>query len=160
MKLYELTQNYLNLQDLFENEEIGEEIIDSALKKVKDSIEEKAENYAMIIKNLEAQAEICEKEERRLANKKVVLRNKAKKLKDNLQECMLTIDKPKIKGKLFSFIIQKNAPSVSILDENLIPEEFMKTERIVVKQDILNALKRGKEVKGAALKQSKSLRIR
>lgn len=114
----------------------------------------------MIIKNLEAQAEICEKEERRLANKKVVLRNKAKKLKDNLQECMLDMDKPKIKGKLFSFIIQKNAPSVSILDENLIPEEFIKTERIVVKQDILNALKKGKEIKGAALKQSKSLRIR
>lgn len=152
MKLYELAQNYLNLQELLENEEIGEEIIEAALKKVKGSIEEKAENYAMIIKNLEAQAEICEKEERRLANKKVVLRNKAKKLKDNLQECMLDMDKPKIKGKLFSFIIQKNAPSVSILDENLIPEEFIKTERIVVKQDILNALKKGKEIKGAALK--------
>lgn len=160
MKLYELAQNYLNLQELLENEEIGEEIIEAALKKVKGSIEEKAENYAIIIKNLEAQAEICEKEERRLANKKIVLRNKAKKLKNNLEECMMAIGKPKIKGKLFSFTIQNNAPSVSILDERLIPEEFIKTERVVVKQDILNVLKTGKEVQGAALKQSKSLRIR
>lgn len=38
MKLYELTQNYLNLQELLENPEVPAEMIETALNEVVDKL--------------------------------------------------------------------------------------------------------------------------
>lgn len=53
MNLYELTENYRNLQELLENDEIDQSIITAALDEVGGNIEEKSENIAKLIKSLE-----------------------------------------------------------------------------------------------------------
>ncbi|WP_160684402.1 siphovirus Gp157 family protein [Clostridium sp. C2-6-12] len=160
MKLYELTQNYMNLQALLEDETISQDLIDAAMKEVGEDIEEKAQNYAVIMKNLEAEADALEKEEKRLAARKSSLKNRNKILKDNLENSMKAIGKTKFKTNLFSFNICKNPSSVNIDDENLIPDQYIVYTKSVAKKAILDDIKQGVIIPGVSLKQTESLKIR
>jgi len=66
----------------------------------------------------------------------------------------------KVKGRLFTLAFQKNPPSVEVMDESLIPSDYIKTVTSVDKKLILEALKSGHSVSGCSLSQSESLRIR
>lgn len=160
MKLYELTQNYMNLQALLEDETISQDLIESAMKEVGEDIEEKAQNYAVIMKNLDAEAEALDKEEKRLAARKSSLKNRNKILKDNLENSMKAIGKTKFKTNLFSFNIGKNPSSVNIDDENLIPDQYIVYTKSVAKKAILDDIKQGVIIPGVSLKQTESLKIR
>lgn len=160
MKLYELTQNYMNLQALLEDETISQDIIEAAMKEVGDDIEEKAQNYAVIMKNLEAEAAALEKEEKRLAARKSSLKNRNKILKDHLENSMKSIGKTKFKTNLFSFNIGKNPSSVNIDDENLIPDQYIVYTKSVAKKAMLDDIKKGVIIPGVSLKQTESLKIR
>lgn len=156
ISLYELKDMYLNLMDLdLEGEELGK-----ALENIDDEIEVKAENYAGLIKNLEAEAEAYKKEIDRMTDRKRALENRVKFLKKNLEETMIDLDKRKFKTNLFSFNIQRNAPGIKILDEDKIPEEFIEYEKKIKKNDLKKAIKEGLETEAAMLVESESLRIR
>lgn len=131
-----------------------------SLGEVDGEIEEKAENIAKLIKTIDLEVKVIKEEETRLSNNRKAMENKSKALKDYLEGAMMSTGKTKFKGNLFSFNIQKNAPSVDIIDENLIPKEFIEFEPIVKKKEILAALKNGEVIEGVRLKQTESLRIR
>jgi len=161
MKLYELTQNYLNLQELLEDPTVPVEVINEALNEVGEQLEDKAENIAKLIKTMEVEVAGYKEEETRLAARRKSLETSAKNLKVYLEEAMRVVDKPKIKGKLFSFSIQKNPASVEVLDESVIPKELFNTPVPVLdKKETLIRLKAGEEIPGVILKQTESLRIR
>lgn len=160
MNLYELTQDYINLQALLEDETISQDLIEAAMKEVGEDIEEKAQNYAVIMKNLDAEVEALEKEEKRLAARKSSLKNRNKILKDNLENSMKAIGKTKFKTKLFSFNIGKNPSSVNIDDQNLIPDQYIVYTKSVAKKAILDDIKQGVIIPGVSLKQTESLKIR
>ena len=161
MKLYELAENYLNLQELLENEEIDQEMITKALDEVGGELEDKAENIAKLIKTLEVDINGYKAEEKRLADKRKSLENRVKSLKEYLDSAMKLTGKKKFKGQLFSFNIQKNTPSVNILDDELIPEKyFIEQDPVLDKKSLLADLKNGEEIPGAEIKQTESLRIR
>lgn len=156
MNLYELTEMYQNLLDL----DLEEEELQGHLKNIDDEIEVKAENIAKVLKDLEAESEAYKKEIERLSDKKKSTENRAKRLKEYLQMAMEEVDKKKFKTDLFSFNIQKNAPSLKILDESKIPENFYKVERKLDKVEFKKAVKEGLYEEAAELVQSESLRIR
>lgn len=156
ISLYELKEMYLNLMDL----DLEGEELEKALTNVDDEIEIKAENYAGVIKNLEAEAEAYKKEIERMSKIKKALESRASLLKKNLEQTMIDVDKKKFKTKLFSFNIQRNAASIKILDEEKIPEEFIEYERKIKKNDLKKAIKDGLETDAAILVESESLRIR
>lgn len=154
--LYELKDMYLNLMDLdLEGEELGK-----ALENIDDAIEVKAENYAGVIKSLEAEADAYKKEIDRMTSIRKSLLDRADYLKKNLENTMIELDKKKFKTNLFSFNIQRNAPSIKILDEDAVPEEFVEYERKIKKNDLKKAIKEGLETDAAILVESESLRIR
>ena len=63
---------------------------------------------------------------------------------------MKVTGKTKFKGQLFSFSIQKNPPSVNVIDEKLIPEEyFIPQEPTLDKKRLLTDIKSGAEIPGA-----------
>ena len=161
MKLYELTQNYMNLQDLLENPEIPQEMVIEALNNVGDELEDKAENIAKLIKTLDVEVAGFKEEEKRLAERRKSLENNIKGLKQYLENAMKVTGKVKFKGKLFSFNIQKNVPSLNIESTENIPKEFfIEQEPVLDKKAVLSALKEGKEIEGVSIKQTESLRIR
>lgn len=159
-KLYELTGNYLVLQQMLEDAEDQQVILDT-MESVEFEIEEKAENYAKIMKNLESDIAGLKAEEKRLAEKRKSLENNSKWLKDNLEQSMRVTGKTKFKTMLFSFGIQKNPPGVEILDESKIPAEYLIPQNPTIdRKAILAALKQGNKLEFAQLKQGESLRIR
>lgn len=154
--LYELKDMYLSLMDLdLEGEELGK-----ALENIDDEIEVKAENYAGVIKNLEAEVDAYKKEIERMSKIKKSLESRASLLKSNLEQAMIELDKKKFKTNLFSFNIQRNAPGIKILDADKIPEEFVEYEKRIKKNDLKKAIKEGLETEAAILVESESLRIR
>lgn len=160
-KLYELTQNYNNLLELLDNPDIPKEMIDAALNEVGEEIELKAENIVKVIKSLEVDISGYKEEEKRMADRRKSLENRVTGLKDYLDSAMKATGKERIKGKVFTISYQKNPPSVDIKDEKAIPKEyFIPQESVLDKKQLLADLKAGKEIDGAAIKQTMGLRIR
>ena len=162
--IYEITQDYLKLMELASDPEIDPEIIADTFEGIEGELEIKAENYAKIMKNLEGDIAALKAEEERLAKKRKAIENNIKRMKAALQEAMELTGKTKFKTELFSFGIQKNAPSVVIdtADIRDIPEEYLKyKEPDVDKTAIKNAINAGVDFEGLAhLEVSQSLRIR
>lgn len=156
MQLYELTEMYLNLKDM----DIEEGDLNSALENINDEIETKADNIAKVLRDFDGDIEALKSEEERLAKKRKAIENRQKHLKEYLQNAMLVLDKRKFKTDLFSFNIQKNAPSLRILDESKIPEDYYKIERRLNKNDLKEAVKNGLFEDAAELIRTESLRIR
>lgn len=147
---------YLNLKDM----DIEEGDLNAALENIDDEIETKADNIAKVLRDFDGDIEALKAEEERLAKKRKAIENRQKQLKEYLQNSMLVLDKRKFKTDLFSFNIQKNAPSLKILDESKIPEDYYKIEKKLNKNDLKEAVKKGLFEDAAKLVQTESLRIR
>jgi sugar-specific transcriptional regulator TrmB len=162
--IYELTQDYLRLLEMAEDPELDPEVIADTFEGIEGELEIKAENYAKVMKNLEGDIAALKAEEERLAKKRKAIENNIKRMKATLQEAMELTGKTKFKTELFSFGIQKNAPSVVIdaADIRDIPEDYLKfKEPEVDKTAIKNAINAGVDFEGLAhLETSQSLRIR
>lgn len=161
-KLYELTEMYQNIWDLVEDEEVDLDTLETALSQVEDNIELKAESMAKLIKGIDGDVIALKEEENRLAKRRKALENKQANIKLYLENQFKAMGLDKIKTPIFTVALQNNPPSVNILDEDLIPEQYKKsvTTVSIVKKDILEALKEGQVINGAEIKQGKSLRIR
>lgn len=163
MKLYELNEYWNNINELLEDAESEEqkEEFEKVLENINEEIEQKAENIAKVLKNLDANVEALKKEEERLALKRKAIENNIKSLKNYLEVTMINQGKKKFKTNLFSFSIQKNAPSLNIIDGANIPENYyIKQAPKLDKKSLLKDIKNGITVEGVELKQSESLRIR
>lgn len=157
MNLYELSQNYLAVQDM----DLEPETLKDTLDSIEEAIEVKAENIAKWIRNLEADKKAFEEEEKRFKEKKQAADNRIKSLKQYLEDNMRLTGKTKFKAGFFSFAIQNNKPSVEVFDEALIPKQFLIEQPVKIdRAGITELLKAGEEVPGAKLKHSSSLRIR
>lgn len=156
MKLYELTEMYQALENL----DLNEEELQTALNNINDEIELKADNIAKLIQSLDGDINAIKAEEERLYNKRKAIENRKESLKQYLQSAMIAVDKKKIKTELFSFNVQKNAPSLKIKDETKIPEDYYKIEKKLNKTDLKEAVKNGLFTDAAELIYTESLRIR
>lgn len=108
MNLYDLTAEFLHLQQMIEDPETDSEAIESYMAELDSEIEKKAEGYAMVIRNMEGSLVAVKSEMERLAAKKNLLESGIDQLKTNLQTSMIATGKRKFKTELFSFNIQKN----------------------------------------------------
>lgn len=160
MNLFELTENYIKFFTEFENaDEVTEEMQEMA-DNLNVEIEEKCDNYAKMIRNLEADVEAFKNQEKIFNEKRKSAENKVKWLKQNLQASMELQGRKKVKTDLFSFNIQKNAPALDITSEDNIGDEYYKIERTLNKKDLLKDIKEGLIIDGVGIKQTESLRIR
>ena len=111
--LYELTEQYAAVRDMLFDEDVDEQVINDTLESIEGAIEVKADNYAKIIREMNATAAVIKQEEVRLAARRKSLENRSAALKDRLEENMRFIDKKKFKTDLFSFNIQTNGGSAA-----------------------------------------------
>lgn len=159
MKLYELTDDYLNLLEVAE--ELDEETFQNTLEAIEDAIEDKVENTAFLIRNLEADIKTLKDEEKRLKGRRQALENKVARMKDYLFEQLEKAGIDRVKRPLITVSIQNNPPSVKVIDEKLIPSNFMiPQEPKMDKKGILERLKNGEKIPGVELQQTRGLRIR
>ena len=156
--LYELSEKYKGLLEVAD--QVDQEVFESTLESLDDAIEDKAESYAIIDKELEAQEDKFAKEIKRLQERKKAITNNRKRLKEDLLNGMKMTGKERFKTELFSFWIQKNPARLVIKDEKLIPKKYYvkqadKLDTVSLKKDATN-----EEVSGVTIEQSEGVRFR
>lgn len=170
LSLYELTERFKILQEMMLDPEVDMEMINDTMESLEYPIEQKADGYAKIIRQIEGHVAMIKAEEERLAKMRGPLTSKVTMLKQSLENAMIVMDKKKFKTDLFSFNVQKNPPSVKLLvGDDAFREWAMKSnhdeyltyvEPAINKKQIMDDLKNEKEVFGAELVQTESLRIK
>lgn len=163
MTLYELTAEYGALLALAEDPDIDPQVLADTLEGLTGEIEDKADGYAKVIKQLEADGAALKGEIDRLTARKRAIENNIDRMKEALKQAMILTDKTKFKTELFSFGIQKNPPKVVIDDDTNIPADWLIEQAPKINTAaIKEALQKGDEFAGqiAHLEQGESLRIR
>lgn len=159
--LYQLTNNYETVLNMLYDEDVDEQMLFDTLEGIEGEIEDKADNYAKIIKELEAKQNARKEEAKRLTESAKIFENRVKTLKNNLYTAMKAINKPKFATDLFSFNIVKNGGKQALTIDGEVPEEYTKT---IIENDtdkIRQALDEGKELPFAHLEpRGESLRIK
>lgn len=162
-KLYEIKNEFNELLLMADEQGLSLDDIKDTIDGIEFEFEEKADSTAKMIRTLIADADAVKAEKDRLADREKALRNSADNLKKYLETMMLEVDKKKFKTKLFSFNIQKNAPSVKVEAEELLPKKYLIPQPDKVdKKQLLKDLKAGviEANENMRLVQSESLRIR
>ncbi|WP_277680178.1 siphovirus Gp157 family protein [Gracilibacillus dipsosauri] len=156
--LYDLSSDYRKVQDMMEE---GDHDLFDTLESINDAIEVKLDSIGKVLRNLEGQAEIFKQEEKRLAERRRTIENNIKNLKAYTEDMMIKSDIKKMDTGLFKFNIQKNPPSVQIIDESVIPKKyFIPSDPKLDKKTIKELLKNGESVEGVELVQGEGLRIK
>ena len=166
MKLYELTDNWLDALDELESAVTPEEVEAAHLRiaEIAESLETKLVNIAKLRASIVAEAEAYKAEEDRLRARRIPLENSAERLKRYAESEMIRADLETIKGDVFTLKIQLNNPSVLITDEDAIdkayyvPQEPKLDKRLLLED--LKALGEGETIAGAEIQRTKSIRIK
>lgn len=164
MKLYELSEQYEEVLNMLYDEDVDEQTVFDTLEGIEGEIEDKADNYAKMIKSLLASASVLKAEEERLHARRQSSENYAQRLKDTLQANLEFIGKTKFKTDLFSFSVATNGGKQPlVITENMdeIPGKFLIPQPPVPNKDAIRELLETKEVEWAHLQpRGRSLRIR
>lgn len=132
MNLYDLTAEFLHLQQILEDPEVDSETIESYMAELDSEIEKKAEGYAMVIRNMEGSLVAVESEMNRLKAKKNLLEAGVDRLKTNLQTSMIATGKTKFKTDLFSFNIQKNGGADPVIVD--VPVSDLPDDLVIIEE--------------------------
>ena len=154
MRLYELAEPWDAVFNMMEDGETDEQVIFDTLESIEGEIEDKADNYAKMIRNLQASVDVLKAEEERLYQRRKSTENHIQRLKDNLQANLEFIGKTKFKTDLFSFSVAKNGGKQPLsITDNLdeIPGKYLIPQPPKVNNDAVRELLKEKTVDWAHL---------
>lgn len=163
MKLYELTGEYIQLMQMLEDASVEDEAeIAAAMEAVAGDIEDKADAYARMMKNLLGDIDALDVEEKRLKARRTALENRVDRLKSAIQNAMELTGAKKLKTSIGNWSIQKNPLSVSSVDVEKVPARFLIEQPPKVdRRAILEEFKQtGELFDGVTITQSESVRFR
>ncbi len=164
MKLYELAADYETAFGALVDPETGEMaenalmILDSLQTDIKD----KGLAVATYIKNIDADAEALEAEEKRMAARRKAIVSRKEWLKSYLRTNMEACGISEISSPYFSVKLKKCPPSVHVFEEDMVPSDYFKEkttvslDKIKMKQDI----QAGIVIPGAELVQGNTVTIK
>lgn len=148
MKLHEMSNDYVGLLE----SDLDEEQLRDCLESIEGAIEDKASNIVKVVSCLNSDVSIIENEIARLQARKKAITNNQERLKEYLRYNMEKTGITKINHPLFNITLGKASRKVSILDVNLLLDDFIdiKTEIKPNLNKIKAALKEG-DVSGAMM---------
>ena len=159
--LYDLTEQFQELLSMALDPDTDPEALADTMEAIEGEFEVKADGYAKVMRNLEADASAIKAEIARLTERKKHIEANVDRMKRSLETAMRLTGKTKFKTSLFSFNIQKNPASLKIDNPDRVPDEFLipqepKVDSAAIKKE----LKEGVVYDWCHLEQSESLRIR
>ena len=169
MKLYEIATEYQALLDAIENGEIPEEAIADTLESVTSLLEDKADNVACVIKNMQAEVDAIKAEEDRLATRRKVKEKRVEYLTKYLSDILLKAGYEKVETARNKITFRKNPPKVFIENEKAFIEWALENRKdaflnfgkpTVNKTAIKQALADGEEIEGACMESSLNIQIK
>jgi hypothetical protein len=159
--IYELNKDYAELSAMLEAAETEEEIqaIQDTLEMINVSIEEKLENTAMYMVNVESDIQGIKTEIDRLTKIKKAKENAVERLKNNVEYAMKQKGIDALTVGTFKCGYRKSE-SVEITNLDVIPADFTKVEIKADKTAIKKAIKSGEVVEGAEIKVNQNFYIK
>lgn len=159
--LYSLTEEYQELMSMALDPDVDPEALADTLEGIEGEIENKADGYAKVMRNLEADASAIKTEIARLTERNKHIEANVDRMKRSLETAMRLTGKTKFKTSLFSFNIAKNPAALKIDNPDRVPEEFLipqdpKINTTAIKKE----LKEGTVFDWCHLEQGESLRIK
>ena len=153
MTLYELKEEYKLLLELAEDPEVDPETLNDTMEAVDGEIEIKADNYAIMIKELEAETNKFDKEIERLTKSRAHMLAAVKRMKERLLVAMQETGKTKLPTKHFNLSIVKNGgvQPLKFIEGKEVPEQFLKYTPSSDTDKIRKALNAGEQLEFAYL---------
>jgi hypothetical protein len=162
--LYDLVGERLALQNKLEELDFDEVTIADTLEGESTAIQAKIEDYAFVIRNMEALPDAIKAEEKRLADRRKAIEKRVEHIKNWLLVNMQQAGISKIESPVFTVALQNNPASVIIDDESLIDDGFKRLPEplplVVDKKLIKAAIDAGQVVEGAHIEVKQRLVIK
>lgn len=161
--LYELSNQLARITEIVISEEgIISENMEKELDNILPLITDRAGNIGKWVRNIDGNIEAIESEINRLKRRKEVNDHLKERLKTYLKDSMEKAGMDKIDTGIMVLSIQRNPPTVAILDEKEIPVEYeiLTIVKTIDKKHLLEDLKAGKAISGAELRQGSHLRLK
>jgi len=162
--LYELSTSYKALLDMYDAAETKEarETIISMLLSGEEAISDKAEAYARIMRNKQAEADALKAEVDRLNAKRKAAENCVERLKGALLDAMRIAETDTIPTSIGKWRIQKNPLSCEVIDPDSVPVEFRtpQPDKIEQQKMLKHYKETGEIISGVEFKQTESIRFR
>lgn len=162
MNLYELTNDLQCAMDALQTDpETGEVSGWEAVDALDVAFDDKAEAYALTIKNLLAFADSADAEADKLKARAKSAKNRAEHLREHLAQSMTAVGKTHVETARASVKFRRSE-AVLITNDSLIPEDWWKVRvtREPNKVEIKKHLKAGEIVPGAELETRMNLQVK
>ena len=167
MTLYEIATEYQSFIEAVENGEIPEEAIDDTLESIQALLEDKADNVACVIKNLNAEAEAIKAEETRLAERRKQKEATVDRLKTYLADMLTKSGYTKLETARNKMSFRKSEV-VTIENEAEFIEWAMNENRdfltfkapTISKTALKKALSEGQAIEGVCIETKANLQIK
>jgi outer membrane receptor for monomeric catechols len=158
--LYQLSQNYYQALDFLTDPEndIDTTTIMDTLEGLDGEIDDKIISVAKMIVMLDHDAEGIKAVAKKQAERAKALEQKAAWLREYLKDNMLRIDHVKVENSEISVKLATTPPTVKIIDEALIPEEFWRTKTEILPDKVM--IKQMGGCPGAIIESGMAVRIK
>lgn len=162
--LYELMSDYDALQQAFEDDEITMEDLEgllNAMDESKDDLRVKVDNICRLLRNADGEIDKFRAEEKRLAARRKATENKKERVRDWLKSTMDILSVDEIKTNVFVVQLVEQGHRVIVVNEDAVPEEYMRVKRSPDLTKIQKAYTQdGEVVAGCDVVMQKAMRIR
>lgn len=157
MNLFELSNAYKRLAD---RDDLDPQVIADTLDALDDDRKTKLDNIASMIDQLKAESEVLSDKAKSFREEATYRKNKAKWLQQYLTDYLDSEGIKKIDTENHVLRTQNNPAYAEIWDIDQIPAEYRNYAKYeglydVMKKEVLADLKKGEEVPGARLKQTR-----
>ena len=161
--LYEILGQYADAVTAIDMAESEEEEQDAwaALEQIGDDLGHKADAYARIVRNMEADAKALRDEEKRLAEIRRHKENAVERMKDAIMQAMIATGQKRLDTGIGRWMLRAT-PHVEITDAGAVPREFQVIQAPKInKADILAAWRRdGELIPGTEIVECESVSFR
>lgn len=153
MRLYDISQQFISIQELAENDESMIEAVADTMEGIAADFEQKGQAVVVIFKGMEADIEAIDSELKRLSEKKKAIQNRVEWLRNYLQDNMAATGITKISCPLFNITLSEAAKQVEVFDESALPDDYVTVKTVLSpdKRKLLADLKEGVDIPGAML---------
>lgn len=162
--LYELAYEFIEASNTLQNLDLDEDTIRDTLEGLQYPVEQKAQNVAFVIRNMESLAEQIKQAEEQMATRRKAIENRAANVKQYLLQNMERCGISKIESPYFKISIRNNPASVVVDDAGAIPSEFYRYPEAPPpspdKKLIKQVIESGVDVPGVHLERGTSLSIK
>jgi hypothetical protein len=146
--LYALSASYLDVLALLEDPDADADALEQQLDGIAGLLTQKADNIAALVQQFEGMAALRKAEADRMRELAAADQRNADRLRDYLLRHMQALGTEKIDTPRFKISVRTNPPAVQVLEEMLVPEQFIRTVTTssVDKRAVLEHLKATGEI--------------